>query len=152
MTGGLAHDQSDLTQDRPDRRTSHRGRRRIGRPRGSRTHVRALRTPGSRTLVDNRFWHTYTDWRWGSGDGTRVLAGTRPGLAIATPAGRTDYTDPHTGETAAWEYATWTSPLHRSAVPATELITSWNARTPAGTWIAVELSATYADGTATPGS
>ncbi|MDX3375395.1 peptidase C39 family protein [Streptomyces sp. ME02-6991-2A] len=101
-------------------------------------------------LVDNRFWHTYTDWRWGSGDGTRVLAGTRPGLAIATPAGRTDYTDPHTGETAAWEYATWTSPLHRSAVPATELITSWNARTPTGTWIAVELSATYADGTTTP--
>ncbi|MEU0358946.1 peptidase C39 family protein [Streptomyces cyaneofuscatus] len=101
-------------------------------------------------LVDNRFWHTYTDWRWGSGDGTRVLAGTRPGLAIATPAGRTDYTDPHTGEAAAWEYATWTSPLHRSAVPATELITSWNARTPAGTWIAVELSATYADGTTTP--
>lgn len=57
-------------------------------------------------LVDNRFWHTYTDWRHGSGNGTRVLAGTRPGLAIATPAGRTDYTDPHTGETAAWEYAT----------------------------------------------
>ncbi|MFE6001154.1 peptidase C39 family protein [Streptomyces sp. NPDC056454] len=102
------------------------------------------------SLVDNHFWHTYTDWRWGSGDGTRVLAGTRPGLAIATPAGRTDYTDPHTGRTAAWEYATWTSPLHRSAVPATELITSWNARTPAGTWIAVELSAAYTDGTATP--
>ncbi|MYX12510.1 peptidase C39 family protein [Streptomyces sp. SID8374] len=101
-------------------------------------------------LVDNHFWHTYTDWRSGSGDGTRVLAGTRPGLAIATTAGRTDYTDPHTGESAAWEYATWTSPLHRSAVPATELITSWNARTPAGTWIAVELSATYADGTTTP--
>ncbi|MFJ4973346.1 peptidase C39 family protein [Streptomyces sp. NPDC088755] len=101
-------------------------------------------------LVDNRFWHTYTDWRWGSGDGTRVLPGTRPGLAIATPAGRTDYTDPHTGRTAAWEYATWTSPLHRCAVPATELITSWNARTPAGTWIAIELRATYPDGTTTP--
>ncbi|ARF71463.1 hypothetical protein B7C62_03725 [Kitasatospora albolonga] len=101
-------------------------------------------------LVDNRFWHTYTDWRRGSGDGTRVLTGPRPGLAIATPVGRTDHTDPHTGETAAWEYATWTSPLHRSAVPATELIASWNARTPAGTWIAVELSAAYADGTATP--
>ncbi|MFE2293201.1 peptidase C39 family protein [Streptomyces sp. NPDC059452] len=102
------------------------------------------------SLVDNRFWHTYTDWRRGSGDGTRVLAGRRPGLAIATPAGRTDYTDPHTGESAAWEYATWTSPLHRSTVPATELIASWNARTPTGTWITVELSATYADGATTP--
>ncbi|MER6640303.1 peptidase C39 family protein [Streptomyces microflavus] len=117
---------------------------------GSTPSVRPSAPRAAAPLVDNRFWHTYTDWRWGSGDGTRVLAGVRPGLQIATPAGRTDYTDPHTGKTAAWEYATWTSPVHRSAVPATELITSWNARTPAGTWIAVELSATYADSTATP--
>ncbi|MFJ2023820.1 peptidase C39 family protein [Streptomyces sp. NPDC087897] len=103
-----------------------------------------------KTLVDNRFWHTYTDWRCGTGDGIRVLPGPRPGLVIAGPAGRTDYTDPHTGTTAAWEYATWTSPVHRSTVPATEVIASWNARTPAGTWIQVELSGRYADGTATP--
>ncbi|MDX5574914.1 peptidase C39 family protein, partial [Streptomyces sp. ID01-9D] len=61
-----------------------------------------------KALVDNRFWHTYTDWRCGTGDGARVLPGTRPGLVIATPAGRTDHTDPHTGTTAAWDYATWT--------------------------------------------
>ncbi|MFG3405200.1 peptidase C39 family protein [Streptomyces sp. NPDC048142] len=101
-------------------------------------------------LVDNRFWHTYTDWRCGTGDGTRVLPGARPGLVFAAPAGRTGYTDPHTGTTAVWDYATWTSAVHRSAVPATEVIASWNARTPAGTWIQVELSGTYADGTATP--
>ncbi|MFJ9625246.1 peptidase C39 family protein [Streptomyces sp. NPDC101181] len=100
--------------------------------------------------VDTRFWHTYTDWRHGSGDGTRVAPGPRPGLVIATPAGRTDYTDPHTGATTAWDYATWTSPVHRSAVPATEVIASWNARTPAGTWIKVELSGRYTDGTDTP--
>ncbi|MEI7032050.1 peptidase C39 family protein [Streptomyces pratensis] len=104
------------------------------------------RTP----LVDNRFWHTYTDWRFGSGDGTRVLPGVRPGLVIDAPAGRTDHTDPHTGRTDAWDYATWTSPVHRSAVPATEVVASWNARTPAGTWIGIELSGTYADGTTTP--
>ncbi|MFE3680347.1 peptidase C39 family protein [Streptomyces griseus] len=101
-------------------------------------------------LVDNRFWHTYTDWRRGTGDGTRVLPGPRPGVVIAVPAGRTDYTDPHTGITASWDYATWTSDAHRSTVPATEVIASWNARTPAGTWIQVELSGVYADGTATP--
>ncbi|MEV8450239.1 peptidase C39 family protein [Streptomyces parvus] len=101
-------------------------------------------------LVDNRFWHTYTDWRCGSADGTRILPGARPGLVIAAPAGRVDHTDPHTGETAAWDYATWTSPVHRSAVPATEVIASWNARTPAGTWIQVELSGRYTDGTDTP--
>ncbi|WP_393055458.1 peptidase C39 family protein [Streptomyces sp. LN549] len=102
------------------------------------------------SLVDNHFWTSYTDWRCGSGAGTRAVAGRRPGLVIAHPLGRTDYTDPHTGTTAAWDYATWTSPVHRSAVPATEVIASWNADTPAGTWIQVELQGSYSDGTETP--
>ncbi|MCX5138925.1 peptidase C39 family protein [Streptomyces sp. NBC_00338] len=102
------------------------------------------------SLVDNHAWTTYTDWRCGSGAGTRAVAGRRAGLAIAHPLGRTDYTDPHTGTTAAWEYATWTSPVHRSAVPATEVIASWNADTPAGTWIQIELRGSYSDGTETP--
>ncbi|MCT7352393.1 peptidase C39 family protein [Streptomyces sp. 15-116A] len=100
--------------------------------------------------VDNRAWTSYTDWRTGTARGTRAVAGTRPGLVIAKPAGTTDYTDPHTGRTAAWEYATWTSPVHRLAVPATEAIASWNAHTPGGTWLQVELKGTYSDGTDTP--
>ncbi|MFF8833073.1 C39 family peptidase [Streptomyces sp. NPDC015131] len=115
---------------------------------------RARPAPGGRRApsgtVDNRFWTSYTDWRSGTREGTRAVAARRPGLVIATPAGRTDYTDPHTGATAAWEYATWTSPRHTATVPATEIIASWNAATPAGTWIAVELSGRYADGTETP--
>ncbi|MFF0752406.1 peptidase C39 family protein [Streptomyces sp. NPDC004267] len=101
-------------------------------------------------LVDNRFWSTYTDWRCGTPAGTRAVSGHRPGLVIDTPAGRTDYTDPHTGRTATWEYARWTSPVHTSTVPATEVIASWNADTPAGTWLQVELRGTYGDGTDTP--
>ncbi|KES05222.1 membrane protein [Streptomyces toyocaensis] len=100
--------------------------------------------------VDNRAWTSYTDWRGGTCDGTRAVAGVRPGLVIERPAGTKDYTDPHTGRTAAWEYATWTSPAHRLAVPATEAIASWNAHTPAGTWLEVELRGTYSDGTDTP--
>ncbi|MEU3253892.1 peptidase C39 family protein [Streptomyces sp. NPDC006997] len=100
--------------------------------------------------IDNRAWTTYTDWRAGAAHGTRVLGGARPGVVIATPAGTADYTDPHTGRTAAWEYATWTSPAHRLTVPATEVIASWNARTPDGTWLQVELKGTYSDGTDTP--
>ncbi|GAA2995780.1 peptidase C39 family protein [Streptomyces drozdowiczii] len=100
--------------------------------------------------VDNHAWTTYTDWRFGHAAGTRAVAGRRAGLAIAHPLGRTDYTDPHTGTTATWEYATWTSPVHRSSVPATEVIASWNADTPAGTWIQIELSGRYSDGTETP--
>ncbi|MFF3380935.1 peptidase C39 family protein [Streptomyces sp. NPDC002680] len=100
--------------------------------------------------VDNRAWTSYADWCAGTFKGTRAVAGTRPGVVIGTPAGTVDYTDPHTGKTAAWEYATWTSPVHRLAVPATEAIASWNARTPAGTWLQIELTGTYSDGTTTP--
>ncbi|MFD6275792.1 peptidase C39 family protein [Streptomyces sp. NPDC060209] len=107
-------------------------------------------SPAAASLVDNRFWTTYTDWRCGSSAGTRAVAGRRPGLVISTPAGSTDYTDPHTGTTSTWEYATWTSPVHRSAVPATEVIASWNADTPQGTWIQIELRGSYSDGTETP--
>ncbi|MCX4702349.1 peptidase C39 family protein [Streptomyces sp. NBC_01373] len=100
--------------------------------------------------VDNRFWTTYAHWRGGTAKGTRAVAGVRPGVVIGTPAGTADYTDPHTGRTAAWEYATWTSPVHELAVPATEAIASWNAHAPAGTWLQVELKGTYSDGTDTP--
>ncbi|GAA2517425.1 peptidase C39 family protein [Streptomyces longisporus] len=100
--------------------------------------------------VDYRSWTSYRDWRAGTAQGTRAVAGARPGVVIAAPAGTTDYTDPHTGTTAGWEYATWTSPVHRLRVPATEVIASWNAHTPAGTWLQVELHGTYSDGTQTP--
>ncbi|MEU9148656.1 peptidase C39 family protein [Streptomyces sp. NPDC048349] len=100
--------------------------------------------------VDNRFWFSYRHWLAGAHQGTAAVDGARPGLEIRTPAGRTEYADPHTGKKGVWEYATWTSPVHRSAVPATEAVASWNARTPAGTWIRIELRATYHDGTFTP--
>ncbi|GAA4928134.1 peptidase C39 family protein [Streptomyces coeruleoprunus] len=105
---------------------------------------------GAGGLVDNRFWTSYTDWRCGTAEGVRPVARRRPALVLDAPVGRTDYTDPHSGRTATWEYGRWTSPRHTPAVPATEVIASWNADTPAGTWIAVELSARYTDGTDTP--
>jgi hypothetical protein len=100
--------------------------------------------------IDNRAWTTYKDWFGGTANGTRVVAGRRPGLAIGAPTGTTDYTDPHTGKTARWEHATWTSPVHRLSIPSTEAIASWNAETPAGTWLQIELKGTYSDGTDTP--
>lgn len=106
--------------------------------------------PVAAPAVDNRAWTTYTDWRSGAAQGTRAVAGARPGLVIATAAGTRDYTDPHTGKRADWEFATWTSPVHRLTVPATEAIASWNAHTPDGTWLQIELKGTYSDGTATP--
>ncbi|MGP3924903.1 peptidase C39 family protein [Streptomyces sp. 8N616] len=100
--------------------------------------------------VDYHGWTTYTDWRCGTARGTRAEAGSRAGLVIGTPAGRTDYADPHTGKTKTWEYATWTAPVRKLGTPASELVASWNARTPAGTWLQVELLGTYTDGKDTP--
>ncbi|MDT0382212.1 C39 family peptidase [Streptomyces sp. DSM 42041] len=101
-------------------------------------------------LIDYHAWTSYRDFRCGDCSGTRPLPGARPGLVLANPAGTVDYTDPHTGSTTAWEYATWTSPLHTPRVPAGEVIASWNADTPRGTWVRTELQGTYSDGTRTP--
>ncbi|MGW5617505.1 peptidase C39 family protein [Streptomyces sp. NPDC003877] len=106
--------------------------------------------PAPARTVDNRAWFTHGDWCSGTTRGTHAVAGDPAGLALATPAGTTDYTDPHTGTTASWQYGTWTSPVHRLAVPATEAIVSWNAHTPPGTWIQIEARATYTDGTTGP--
>ncbi|MET8943823.1 peptidase C39 family protein [Streptomyces sp. NPDC004542] len=109
--------------------------------------------PGGRAPdrpVDYRAWTSYSDWRGGVTEGTRAVPGPRPALVIGDTVGTTDYPDPHTGTTATWEYATWTSPVHRLSVPATETIASWNAHTPAGTWLQAELRGTYSDGGDTP--
>ncbi|WKX73494.1 peptidase C39 family protein [Streptomyces sp. XD-27] len=100
--------------------------------------------------VDHHAWSGYGDWCGGTAQGVRVIAGACPGVALSHPAGTAEYTDPHTGTAAAWHYATWTSPVVRPAVPATEAVVSWNARTPAGTWLQIELQATYTDGAASP--
>jgi hypothetical protein len=104
----------------------------------------------AKPLVDDHTWLSRADWAHGHGAGTRPAPGHRAGVTIGRPLGTFDYTDPHTGKTATWEYATWTSPTHRLRVPSTEAIASWNAHVPAGTWIAIELRGAYSDGTATP--
>nr|WSX73449.1 peptidase C39 family protein [Streptomyces sp. NBC_00899]WSX80486.1 peptidase C39 family protein [Streptomyces sp. NBC_00899] len=100
--------------------------------------------------VDYHGWTSFADWLFGAHAGTRPVPGPRAGLEIGRATGTLDYTDPHTGVTATWESASWTSPVREVPHPASELISSWNAHTPAGTWIQVELLGTYTDGTETP--
>ncbi|MEU8837755.1 peptidase C39 family protein [Streptomyces roseus] len=134
----------------PGGRASAAGTRGEDGPQGE--AERAGDAPGvaAARAVDNRFWYSYAHWLAGTHHGTAALAGSRPGLVIDTPAGRTEYTDPHTAKKGTWEYAVWTSPVHRSSVPGTEAIASWNAHTPAGTWIQIELRATYGSGAVGP--
>ncbi|GAU66017.1 membrane protein CrgA [Streptomyces sp. NBRC 110611] len=111
---------------------------------------RPSRPEGPVDHVDQHTWTTAADWTKGTARGTRVTHGPRPGVVLARPVGTTTYRDPHTGRTTTWEYATWTSPAHRLGVPSTEAVASWNAHTPPGTWITVELRGRYSDGTRTP--
>lgn len=101
-------------------------------------------------FVDYRSWTTADDWRTGTAEGICAVPGARPGIAIARPTGTYEYLDPHTNTTATWEKAVWTAPVRTPPRPATEVVASWNAHTPPGTWVQIELSGTYSDGTATP--
>ena len=82
----------------------------------------------------------------GTFDGTRSNA---DGVVINRPVGTIDYTDPTLGTTKPYEYATWQSPTYRQGFGATQLVSSWNATTPAGTWIQVEMRGTTNTGALT---
>ncbi|HEX5596266.1 MAG TPA: peptidase C39 family protein [Micromonosporaceae bacterium] len=95
-------------------------------------------------------WSKHPDWNRGTHQSTYSIPGHRTGITFGEPAGTTDLTDPHGNTTRGWEYATWTSPATDVGFDATELVASWNAETPAGTWIQIELQGTYNTGDQTP--
>jgi hypothetical protein len=96
--------------------------------------------------VDFHKWTTAPDFATGSAHGVTILPGDRAGIVIGAPVGTTTYKDPSLKTTTKYSYSTWTSPVHTLAFGATEAVSSWNAQTPAGTWLKVELNATMEDG------
>ncbi|TQM79414.1 peptidase C39-like protein [Saccharothrix saharensis] len=73
----------------------------------------------------------YQEWRstrllQGAHEGTAPVPG---GLAIRRPVGVLD----------GYDYARWTSPRRVTGFAATQAVASWNADTPPGTWLQVEL-------------
>ncbi|MGV9776727.1 C39 family peptidase [Streptosporangium sp. NPDC003464] len=77
-----------------------------------------------------------------TGTAEGVTAGD--GLSFASPAGTTSYTDALGTRT--WEYARWTGPEQQVGFAATELIASWTADTPPGSWLQVEMRGRHAAG------
>ncbi|GAA4899639.1 peptidase C39 family protein [Stackebrandtia albiflava] len=100
--------------------------------------------------IEFHAWSGRGDWQRGERAGVEVVSRPRSGIRIDEPVETIDYTDPHTGTTQSWEIATWTSPEHRGRVAAGELIPSWNAATPAGTFVQIDLRARYQDDTHSP--
>ncbi|GAA3800138.1 peptidase C39 family protein [Sphaerisporangium flaviroseum] len=69
---------------------------------------------------------------------------TGGGLAFASPVGTTSYTDALGTKT--WEYARWTGQERQIGFAATELVASWTADTPAGSWLQVEMRGRHTAG------
>jgi hypothetical protein len=104
----------------------------------------ALNSDGARVAFTR--WTTWMDFASGDAAGVIPLPGDRRGIEMIVPIGVTSYTDPTLNTTNRYEYSTWTSPTHRLDFGATELTAHWNAETPVGTFIKVELLAAMADG------
>ncbi len=95
----------------------------------------AARASADRDIALTR-WSSSTQLRRGSNDGVVVRDGT---LRFGRATDRRGYDDPYgPGGVETYATASWTSPWTRPGFRLTEMVASWNARTPNGTWIEVQ--------------
>jgi hypothetical protein len=92
-------------------------------------------------------WTSTADFSAGTHDGTTVTDDT---LTFGTSTGTTSYVDPFgDGSAKSYDHVSWTSPEVSPGFGLTELVASWDATTPAGTWIEVAMSGRSDLGTTT---
>jgi hypothetical protein len=86
----------------------------------------AMLTPAAHPVVHHHEWRSAADFAAGVSEGVRPAP---DGLVVDQPIGSEN----------GYDYARWTSPAHPTSFGATQIIPSWNADTPTGTWIEVDL-------------
>jgi Peptidase_C39 like family len=91
-------------------------------------------------------WRGASEFVRGDNAGTGIHADA---LHIKYPVGQLTYVDPFLGGSRDYEYATWTSPWVTPGFVLTQAVASWNADTPEGTWLQVELQGVTAAGVTT---
>jgi hypothetical protein len=91
-------------------------------------------TPGRN--IAYRGFRLPADLDLGTAEGVVAVPG---GVTIGAPVGQLDHTDPHTGRTARYDLATWTTPVVWPGFGVDELVPSWTGDTPEGGWLQVEL-------------
>jgi hypothetical protein len=90
-------------------------------------------------------WDSTAQLAHGRLDGTKVDHGR---ISMVRATGTTSYTDPFgDGTPVVYDSATWTSPVVHPGFDLDELVASWNAETPDGTWVQVEMRGTTDAGT-----
>jgi hypothetical protein len=100
-----------------------------------------------RSQVTYHQWTSVRDFAHGASEGVRPYG--LGAIAFSRPAGRTSYTDPFGGGTKTWDYARWTSPAVPVGFGASQLVASWTANTPHGSWLQVEMRGHTGAGTNT---
>jgi hypothetical protein len=122
----------------------------------------ALLVPGTTSAAQQvpisfHAWASAADFDSGAYAGTAVAPVANPAGTTAGPSGLTltssgtslaTYHDAQYGDISAVA-GTWTSPVYRPGFGFTELVASWNADTPSGTWIQVEMRGVTDKGTST---
>jgi len=97
--------------------------------------------------ISYHMWTSTTDFLAGTHDGTNVSDGA---LTFGTSTGSTSYVDPFgDGSARSYDRTIWTSPVVDPGFGLTQLIASWNATTPPGTWVEVAMSGRTDLGTST---
>jgi hypothetical protein len=97
-------------------------------------HSTASSTASDRDVALTR-WSSTRQFGRGTGDGVRADGGE---LRLARVTGGYQYRDPFgNGTTKAYDTARWTSPWVQPGFGLTEMVASWDATTPRGTWIQV---------------
>ncbi|MGZ6797960.1 MAG: C39 family peptidase [Nocardioidaceae bacterium] len=97
---------------------------------------------------------TFTRWDFshhqpgGSYDGTHRATAHDHALELSHPDQTRSYTDPFAATPTASTYdeGTWTSPEVSTDFGLTQLVSSWNAHTPGGSWVEVSVQGTAEDG------
>jgi len=102
--------------------------------------INATKKPPQAREIVYRQWTTAADFGTGTGAGTAI---TGDAVTLASPVGQLSYEDQ------TYDYATWTAPRVSPGFAGTELIPSWTADTPGGTWIQVEMRGVTEAGTLT---
>jgi hypothetical protein len=102
--------------------------------------------------VGYHVWTTSDDFAAGSFAGTQPASVGDGAIAFDTSTGTLGYTDPFDAAGTlpiSYDYDTWTSPVYDVGFGLTELVSSWTADTPPGTWIQVEMHGTNTTGVST---
>ncbi len=96
--------------------------------------------------IDYHEWSGQRGFRDGRLEGLDLHHGE---LRIDRPIGTIEHTEPALGTTKIYEYGQWTSKSHKHGFDASQLVASWNAKTPAKTWIKIEAKGRTSSGTET---